>query len=129
MLELRNVGFLGITSDDVFEILERRPFRKDVRHIIRVDARICTCLQRQVEGISCLHVINAIWYKRKKPAEFCHEMYSREKYEATYVSVLYPLPDKKMWKPSSSMHVNALRRTQQADRQKKKVGGMMQMRE
>lgn len=67
------------------------------RFVVHVGARTCTCRGWDMTVIPCIHACAVIYLLRKEALDFCHEVYSVEKYKVAYKYGLPPMTGEKMW--------------------------------
>jgi hypothetical protein len=69
-----------------------------VRHIVKLHARTCTCLEWQHTGKPCGHVLAYVTRQRGIDIEqFVHEYYSVNRFRAAYGREIEPMIDKTQW--------------------------------
>lgn len=58
---------LFFVGGDEYEILERRVMGDDMRHIVNMLSKNCTCRQWQLDGLPCIHAMSAITHRGREP--------------------------------------------------------------
>lgn len=88
---------LFFVGGDEYEILERRVMGDDMRHIVNMLSKNCTCRQWQLDGVPCIHAMSAITQRGESLEQYCNLCYLVSTSRAIYEPIIHPLPDKRMW--------------------------------
>ncbi|XP_026396224.1 uncharacterized protein LOC113290849 [Papaver somniferum] len=65
--------------------------------IVNLEEKQCSCLQWQLRGFVCQHVVFCLKPLRPDWTKYCSHYYSVAAYRATYAQVVFPFPPQENW--------------------------------
>lgn len=57
----------------------------------------CSYIKWDLSGISCIHVVSAIWYPNRHSEEHVHPSYNKDTYLRIYSHIVFPVNRPKLW--------------------------------
>ncbi|KAJ0587201.1 putative transcription factor WRKY family [Helianthus annuus] len=67
-------------------------------NIVDIRSRVCSCRRWQIYGLPCAHAAAALISSGKNAHVFADHCFKVESYRETYSQMIYPIPDKSLWK-------------------------------
>nr|CAD1843753.1 unnamed protein product [Ananas comosus var. bracteatus] len=71
-------------------------------NIVDIQTRCCSCRRWQIYGIPCAHAAAALLSCGEDVRLYAQECFSIRKYREAYSQVIYPIPDRSLWKDSTA---------------------------
>ncbi|XP_072989166.1 uncharacterized protein [Typha latifolia] len=71
-------------------------------NIVDIQTRCCSCRRWQMYGIPCAHAAAALLSCGEDVRLYAQECFSIRKYREAYSEIIYPIPDRNIWKESAS---------------------------